>query len=136
MEANLLARNEERFGACLAQIRKTHHVTMRALAEHLGFSAAYLSDVEHGHRYPFNLDALRKISDFLSLTQEEEYQLYDAAALSRDTVAPDIAEYIKERKPAAKAVRIACALDISDDAWLRFIQQIQREHPSSGTEGK
>lgn len=51
------------FGTKIRELREAHRMTLRALAEKLGLSAPFLSDIEHGRRMPDSLDAFAVIFD-------------------------------------------------------------------------
>lgn len=127
-----IMRDEERFGAFLRKKREERSVTMRALSKELGFSAAYLSDVEHGRRYPLSPEKIRKTARILSCNKEETNQMFDLAAISRGTITQDILDYIKERDYVVRALRIARDLDASEVDWLSFINRLESKDLIAG----
>ena len=121
-------KDEERFGVFLRKKREERSVTMLALSKQIGFSAAYLSDVEHGRRYPLSPEKIRKVAEVLSFSKEETTQMFDLAAISRGTIAQDILDYIKEHDYVVRALRIARDFDASEIDWLSFINRLENKN--------
>lgn len=68
------------FGSLLREARTRKGISQRDLAETLGFSSPYISDIEHGRRHPFSDDTLVKLSPMLGVSLE---RLRHAAQVSR-----------------------------------------------------
>jgi len=58
------------FGDLLRKIRKRSGKTMFQLAQHLGVSVVFISDVERGNRAPLTAERILKLTEFLSLDPE------------------------------------------------------------------
>lgn len=99
---------------------------MRRLANHLGFSAAYLSDVEHGHRNPLNYESIKKVSMFLSLSKDEEHQLFDEAARASNAVPSDVLNFLKGRNEIIDLLRVARDHNTSKTVWIQMTKQITK----------
>ena len=93
------------FGDYISQKRKEKDFTIRELANKLNISFTYLSDVEKGRAKAFKQETLKKIIEVLQLNKDESDELNDLAGESQDTVAPDIAEYLKNHPDAVVAFR-------------------------------
>ena len=93
------------FGEYLSQKRKEKNFTIRKLANKLEISFTYLSDVEKGRAKAFKQEILKKIIQVLQLNKEETDTLNDLAGESQNTVAPDVAEYLKNHPEAVVAFR-------------------------------
>ncbi|MBR1709719.1 MAG: helix-turn-helix transcriptional regulator [Clostridia bacterium] len=117
--------NTTTFGEFLQRKREESKITLRKLAERLGFSAPFLSDVEKGRRNPPDLAKLEQIADILSLSTEDKQTMFDLAGKKRESVAPDLPEYIMSRQYVAAALRTARDLDAGEEEWQRFIQELQ-----------
>lgn len=117
--------NTQNFGAFLQSKREEKKITLRKMAEMLGFSAPFLSDVEKDRRNPPELAKLELIAKILGLTYEEQETLYNLAGKKRDSVAPDLPEYIMQRDYVAAALRTARDLDAGEEEWLRFVQELK-----------
>lgn len=68
------------FGELVRRSRSARGISLRALAEELEYSPAYLSDVENGKRNPFSDTVITHLANFLGMKEEE---LKKAADLSR-----------------------------------------------------
>ena len=97
----------------------------RQLAEKLGVSAPFLSDVEKGRRNSLDIDKLDILKQILSLSEEEYHKMLDLAGKQRNTVAPDLPKYIMDRDYVAAALRTARDLDAGEEEWLRFVEELK-----------
>lgn len=118
--------NTTNFGEFLQRKREESKITLRKMADMLGFSAPFLSDVEKGRRNPPELSKLELISDILGLTTEDERTMYDLAGKKREFVAPDLPEYIMSRDYVAAALRTARDLDAGEEEWMRFVRELEQ----------
>ena len=118
--------NAANFGAFLQQKREEKRITLRKMAEMLGYSAPFLSDVEKDRRNPPELAKLEQIAKILDLTYEEQQTMYNLAGKKRDSVAPDLPEYIMSRDYVAAALRTARDLDAGEEEWLRFVEELRQ----------
>lgn len=59
------------FGSYLRKLRLKKKVTLRQLAEHLGCSEPYLSDVEYGRRRPLTDQRIYQAASFLRVPLHE-----------------------------------------------------------------
>ena len=124
MNANTAA--PANFGEFLQRKREEKQITLRKMAELLGFSAPFLSDVEKDRRNPPELAKLEQIADILGLSYEDKETMYNLAGKKRDSVAPDLPEYIMSRDYVAAALRTARDLDAGEEEWLRFVEELKR----------
>ena len=111
----------QNFGEFLQKKREAKQITLRKMAEMLKMSAPYLSDIEKGRRNPPEMDKLDQIAQILLLSDEERTVMLDLSGKMRNTVAPDLPEYIMERDYVSAALRTARDLDASEADWLRFV---------------
>ena len=112
------------FGEFISQKRKDQMITLKAMAEAIGISSPYLSDVEKGNRDSFDLEKLEKIASFLKLSSEEKNEMMDLAGQQRKEVAPDLPEYINRVPAVSVALRTARDLDASEEEWHNFIRDL------------
>lgn len=112
-----LLRGFELFGAFLRNRRKSRGMTLRALARTLGITPAYLSDVEHGRRYPFSFGVLKEISSALSMSKAEEQEMFNCAGVSKDAAPPDVCEALRESPAAVVFFRRAMDMRESGLGW-------------------
>ena len=85
------------FGDFISTKRVEKKLTLRKMADLLGVSAPFLTDVEKDRRNPFDMDKLNILAGILNLTQDENALMLDLAGKKRNAVAPDLPEYIMER---------------------------------------
>ena len=113
------------FGEFLQRKREESKITLRKLAERLNFSAPFLSDVEKGRRNPPELSKLEQIAEILNLSAEDKDTMFDLAGKKRESVAPDLPDYIMSRGYVAAALRTARDLDAGEEEWQKFIRELQ-----------
>ncbi|MEG1271466.1 MAG: XRE family transcriptional regulator [Ruthenibacterium sp.] len=69
----------------------------------------------------------RNLSLFaLNLNKEEKAAMYDLVGKQRDSVAPDLPKYIKERDYVSAALRTARDLDAGEAEWLQFVEELKK----------
>lgn len=117
--------NTTTFGEFLQRKREESKITLRKMAEKLNFSAPFLSDVEKGRRNPPELSKLEQIADILNLSAEDKDTMFDLAGKKRESVAPDLPDYIMSRGYVAAALRTARDLDAGEEEWQRFVKELQ-----------
>lgn len=115
------------FGEFIAQKRVEMGITLRDMASRLGVTAPYLSDVEKDRRNPFDMDRLTMLATILQLTPEENALMFDLVGKKRNSVAPDLPEYIMERDYVSAALRTARDLNAGEEEWLRFVEALKNE---------
>lgn len=123
MNANTAA--PANFGEFLQRKREEKQITLRKMAELLGFSAPFLSDVEKDRRNPPELAKLEQIAEILGLDDNEKQTLFNLAGKKRDSVAPDLPDYIMKRDYVAAALRTARDLDAGEEEWLQFVKELK-----------
>ena len=116
----------ENFGEFVQEKREEKKITLRKFADTIGFSAPFWSDVEKGRRNPPEIDKLQLIARTLNLTDEENAMMLDLAGKKRNSVAPDLPDYIMERGYVAAALRTARDLDAGEEEWNEFIEELRK----------
>lgn len=116
-----------KFGQFISDLRMKHSMRSQDLAEKAGISKAYLSQLEHGVRLNPDADVVLKIAKALDLTKQESAMLFDMYAEATGQLSPDIAEYVKRNKLIQKALRYAHDVDVSNETWEQFIEQLKNE---------
>lgn len=114
------------FGAFLSEKREERDISLRELARQLGVSAPFLSDVEKNRSAPFIQERLEKAAEIMHLSIEEKTQMYDIVGRQRDSVAPDLPEYIKGRDYVSAALRTARDLNAGEKEWQQFIDELKK----------
>ena len=113
------------FGEFLQIKREERQITLRKMAEKLGFSAPFMSDVEKDRRNPPDLSKLEQIAQILNLSYEEKETMFNLAGKKRESVAPDLPEYIMNRDYVAAALRTARDLDAGEEEWMQFVKELK-----------
>ena len=104
------------FGEFLQKKREEKKVTLRKMADMLGFSAPFLSDVEKDRRNPPEKDKLDMIVNILGLSEEEKDLMFNL----------DLPEYIMERDYVSSALRTARDLNASEEEWMAFVEELKK----------
>ena len=114
------------FGQFISDLRIRHSMRSQDLADRVGISRPYLSQLEHGVRLNPDPAVIMKIAKALDLTQEEAAELFDMYARETGQLAPDIAEYIRSSKTVQKALRYSCNKGVPDVVWEEFIEKLKK----------
>lgn len=115
------------FGEFISLKRKEKRITLKAMAEELEISTPYMSDVEKGRRYSFDLDKLEKIAKILNMSEDEKNEMMDLAGKQREEVAPDLPEYINSTPAVSVALRKARDLNLGEKEWYEFIEKLEND---------
>ena len=124
--------NNMRFGTYIHQKRfdDPRILTMRDVAQHLGISITYVSEVENLRRGPFNGERLTKLALFLNLSDEETALMFDLASRENHRVPYDIEDtllYGEVGKLARYALRQSKSGFINEEDWRAFLRQIEEK---------
>ena len=114
------------FGDFLQKKRTERQITLRKMAEMIGITAPYLTDIEKDRRNPPEMETLETISNILILSDEEKTTMFDLAGKRRNSVAPDLPDYIMERDYVSAALRTARDLDASEEDWHKFVEELKQ----------
>ena len=115
------------FGEFIKEKRLAKGINLRKLAELTSFAPGYLSDIEQGKRNSPTPEKLAKIIEVLELTEEDITLMNDLAAHSRETVAPDISEYVMNNDSVRVALRKARELQLGDKEWMKIIERMTKD---------
>ena len=118
------------FGALIAQKRLEKDIKLKPIAEKMGVSVTYLSDIIKGRRNPPDIDGLEVIASVLNLNENERNEMFDLAGRERNQISPDLPEYIMdEALPSARvALRRAKSQELGDDFWQEVNKIIDRRN--------
>ena len=116
------------FGVFIAQKRLEKDVKLRPIAEKLGVSVTYLSDIIKGRRNPPDIGGLEALAKILNLSEGEREKMLDLAGRERKQVSPDLIEYIMdEALPNVRVtLRRAKCLGLGDDFWREVNQLVDK----------
>lgn len=127
MKGMLPMNDEMKFGDYIIKKRREKDLSARQLALAIGISPVYMCDIEKGRKFALSDELLDKIRRVLFLSEDEASQMYDLAAIARNTVSADLPEYIMDNKIVRTALRTAKKNNISDDKWEKFIQEMMKK---------
>lgn len=114
------------FGEFLTAKREERDLTLREMARQMGVSAPFLSDVKKNRSAPLTKERLDKVAEILHFDTDEKTAMYDLVGRQRNTVAPDLPEYIIGRDYVAAALRTARDLNAGEAEWLRFVEELKK----------
>ncbi len=95
---------DKSFGIYIREIRILNNIGQRELAQKIGIAASYLNDIEKNKRSAPKIDIIKKISIILKIELD---LLNDLAGKSKNTLAPDIIEYIEKNPSILSLIRTA-----------------------------
>lgn len=117
------------FGKLLKDVRIRKRLTLRQCSSKLGVDASNWSKIERGvNPAPKDIAVLKKWADSLELNADERQSFFDAAALSRRELPPDLAsdDVLLQALPAFfRAVRGA---EMSRDEMVEFLRDLRALH--------
>lgn len=113
----------ESFGKYIKARREILGKSIRGLAQELGMTPVYLSDIEKGNRYAPE-KYLERMIETLRISGDDIDFFYDLAGKSRNDIFPDLIEYIGKTEIVRVALRRARDLNISKAQWQDFIDEI------------
>ena len=111
------------FGETIREMRAAQEMGLRAAAERLGISPAYLSRIERGKERPPKPDLVKRMAVLLGGDPDMLFRL----AESTD---PDLAEYIHEMPDVPEFLRVAKAMGLTAEDFKVLIEQVKRGRPS------
>ena len=116
------------FGKFIAEKRLEKDVKLKPIAERLGVSVTYLSDIIKGRRNPPDKDGLEILAEILQLSESEKAEMFDLAGRERNQVSPDLTDYIMDKTlPNARAAfRKARNANLGDDFWQEVSSYIDK----------
>lgn len=120
-----MSTNYETFGEFLTAKRDERDITLRELARQLEVSPTFISDVERNRSTP-KAERLERLAEVLHLDGAEKAVMYDLVGKQRDSVAPDLPDYIKGRDYVSAALRTARDLDAGEKEWLDFVADLKK----------
>lgn len=111
------------FGSTIREMREAQKMGLRAAADRLGISPAYLSRIERGKERPPKPELVKRLATLLGGDPDLLFRL----AASTD---PDLAEFLHGTPNAPEFLRVAKALDLTSEDFEILIAQVKRRRPS------
>ena len=130
--------NSNSFGAFIRgkRMRLKPHISLRKMAELLGLSPVYMSNIETGRDAAPKKEVLENLARLLKLDKSEQEHMYDLAAASKKYTAipSDLPEYITTHEYAKIALRVAKDVDATDEEWIEFIKKLKKRSKEENQE--
>lgn len=115
------------FGDYLREKRKERHFTVKILANLIGKSSSYVSQLESGLRVAPKMSVVEKISDALVLNEYEKRDFLDLAEKSRNKLSDDLAEYINSHDEIKETLRISKNRNVPNEEWQHFLNNLKNK---------
>ena len=115
------------FGDFIIEKRKRQEMSARELATAIGISPVYMCDIEKNRKFAVSDEVLDNLIRVLNLSESESEQMYDLVANARNTVSPDLPEYIMDNILIRTALREAKKNQLPDEKWEQFINEIVKK---------
>lgn len=116
---------EIEFGDFLRKKRKERHFTVKILANLIGKSTSYVSQLESGLRVAPKMSVVEKISDALVLDEFEKSEFFNLAEKSRNKLSDDLAEYINSHDEIKETLRISKNRNVPNEEWQHFLNNLK-----------
>ena len=117
----------KKFGKLVKEYRGSK--SLKKLGNEIVISAAYLSDIENGNRFP-SKEKLDKFIKAFNLKDDEKDRFYDLVAKespNKYKVSGDIAEYIMKNEFLRNFIRIAKDKKLDNSYWKSKIKELESE---------
>jgi transcriptional regulator with XRE-family HTH domain len=114
------------FGQFLETKRDEKDLSLRAMAKLLDVTPQYYSDVEKGRRSALAPDKLDMLKNIFGLTDEENDFMYDLVGKTKNTISPDLPDYIMERDYVRSALRLARDIDAGENDWKVLLDELKK----------
>lgn len=108
------------FGEAIRVLREAQDLGLRAAAEQLGISPAYLSRIERGREKPPRPELIRKMATLFGGDADVFFRL----AQSTD---PELADYVNSVPALPEFLRTAMAARLMSEDFEQLIAQIQKQ---------
>ena len=114
------------FGDFISRKRIEKKITIRKMADMLGVSAPFLTDVEKDRRNPFDIEQAESTRSYSGTDKRRKNEMLNLAGKKRKAVAPDLPEYIMQRDYVSAALRTARDLDAGEEEWKHFVEELKK----------
>ncbi len=116
------------FGLKLRELRRDHGVSLKAMAEALEVSSAYLSALEHGHRGRPSWWLVQRICGYFHIIWDDAEELQRLAQISHPRVVIDTSGLSPQATELANllAARIS---ELSEDEIRNLIEKLRTRAP-------
>ena len=120
--------HSETFGSHIRELRIKQNIGQRELAKKVGVAPSYLNDMEKGKRAAPKTEIVKKLSKIL---KADLNLLYDLAGNSKQTIATDIEEFVKNNQNVVSLIRAIKENKISNDELDKIENNISKSEIKS-----
>ena len=113
------------FGETIREMREAQQMGLRAAANRLGISPAYLSRIERGRERPPKPELVKRMATLLGGDPDLLFRLADSTD-------PDLAEYIHSTPGLPEFLRAALAMALTSEDFKLLTEELNRRRPSEG----
>lgn len=114
----------ENYGQFIRRKRIEKQISLRSFANSIGVSFSHWSDIEMGKKNPPKGELLEKISLCLEMSDEDKNTMYTLAGICRNTLAPDVIDYVLDNIYLNDILRFARDNQLSQSDWNEFFEFI------------
>lgn len=118
----------EHFGTVLREIRTQKKIYLKELAEKMGWSIVYLSDIERGRRNPPAKNFISQLAEFLNVKASH---LLNAADRERGFVELNLNNATSTKTKAALTLARSWN-NLTEEDWDEIIKLISEKHGTDG----
>ena len=111
------------FGETIREMRQAQRMGLRAVADRIGISPAYLSRIERGKERPPRPDLVKRLATLLGSDSDLLFRL----AESTD---PDLAEYVHSIPNVPEFLRTAKAMNLTSEDFATLIEEMKQRRSS------
>jgi len=116
------------FGSYIRDLRINNGIGQRQLAEKIGIAPSYLNDIEKNKRGAPKVNIIKKLSLIL---KADSILLNDLAGSSKNTLPPDILDYVEKNPKVISLIRSAKNNNLSDDEFEKIELSINQTKTKS-----
>ena len=116
------------FGIMLKETRENAHLSQGELADELGKTAQYISNIEKGkNNSPPDDSALLVLIKKLSLAEDDAKKFRLLAYADRGMLPPEMFRYVSDSPALIGLINFAMNNQISEDYWGDILQKITKQ---------
>lgn len=112
----------ENFGQFIRARRIEMKISLRSFAKSIGMSFSHWSDIETGKKNLPKNEVLDIIAQRLQLTDDDKNTMMTLAGVSKNSLAPDVLDYVMDNIYINDILRIAKNLGMTSADWLEFFK--------------
>ena len=116
------------FGLCLKEKRKKYKLNQSQVADAIGKTSQYISNIEKGkNNAPPDDFSLEKLIRVLTLNDDEAKEFRAKAAADRNRLPKTQMEYLRKNKSLIELIEYGETHKITNDKWTKVLETIMGE---------